>query len=68
MEETENEIRVEVIPSDAELELPEILIGIEFSFIVGLIRKATKEQSVPLRATSKQNMHNTAYAARVRSA
>ncbi len=63
VEETENEVSVEIAPSDAELELPEILIGIEFVFIVGLIRKATKEQIVPLRATSRQNMHNTAYAA-----
>lgn len=63
VEETETEVSVEVIPSDAELELPEILIGIEFAFIVGLIRKATKEQIVPLRATSRQSMHNTAYSA-----
>ena len=63
VEETENEVSVEIVPSDEELELPEILIGIEFAFIIGLIRKATKEQIVPLRAASKQKMHNTAYAA-----
>ena len=63
VEETENEVSVEVVSSNTELELPEILIGIEFAFVVGLIRKATKEQIVPLRATSKQKMHNTAYAA-----
>ncbi len=63
VEETENEVSVEVMSGNTELELPEILVGIEFVFVVGLIRKATKEQIVPLRAITKQKMHNTAYAA-----
>ena len=62
VEETENEVSVEVMSGNTELELPEILVGIEFAFIVGLIRKATKEQIVPLRATTKLKMHNAAYA------
>jgi len=63
VEETESEVSVEVMSGNTELELPEILVGIEFAFVVGLIRKATKEQIVPLRATTKQKMHNTTYAA-----
>ena len=63
VEETESEVSVEVLSGNTELELPEILVGIEFAFVVGLIRKATKEQIVPLRATSKQKTRDTAYAA-----
>ena len=63
VEETESAVSVEVLSDNTELELPEILVGIEFAFVVGLIRKATKEQIVPLRATSKQKTRDTAYAA-----
>ena len=35
VEETEAEISVEILSADPELELPEILIGIEFAFLVG---------------------------------
>lgn len=44
------------------MELPEILIGIEFAFLVGLIRKATKEPVTPLSATVKRPMKNRALA------
>ena len=40
--ETETEVSVEVLSANPELELPEILVGIEFVFLVGLIRKAIK--------------------------
>ncbi len=43
--------------------MPEILVGIEFVFLVGLIRKATKEPITPLSATVKSAMHNSAYSA-----
>ena len=60
--ETESEVCVEIISADAELELPEILVGTEFVFLVGLLRKATKENVQPVRAAAKQKMHNHAYA------
>ena len=44
--ETETEVSVEVLSANPELELPEILVGIEFVFLVELIRKATKEESL----------------------
>lgn len=56
VEETETEVSVEILSGNSELELPEILVGIEFVFLVGLIRKATKEQIAPLSATAKQPM------------
>ena len=62
VEETEAEISVEILSADPELELPEILIGIEFVFLVGLIRKATKEPITPLSATVKRPMKNRALA------
>lgn len=63
VEETETEVSIEILSANAELELPEILVGIEFVFLVGLIRKATKESITPLSVTVKQPMKNPAYAA-----
>ena len=63
VEETETEVSIEILSANAELELPEILVGIEFVFLVGLIRKATKENITPLSVTAKQPMKNPAYAA-----
>lgn len=62
VEETDNEVSVVILSADKELEIPEILIGIEFVFITGLIRRATKENIKPLGATSTQEMHNKEYA------
>lgn len=62
VEETEAEISVEILSADPELELPEILIGIEFAFLVGLIRKVTKKPIAPLSATVKRPMKNRALA------
>lgn len=62
VEETETEVSVEILSANPELELPEILVGIEFVFLVGLIRKATKESITPLSVTAKQPMKNPAYA------
>ena len=60
--ETETEVSVEVLSANPELELPEILVGIEFVFLVELIRKATKESITPLSVTAKQLMKNPSYA------
>ena len=62
VEETETEVSVEILSANPELGLPEILVGIEFVFLVGLIRKATKESITPLSVTAKQPMKNLAYA------
>ena len=62
VEETETEVSVEILSANSELELPEILVGIEFAFLVGLIRRATREQITPLSATAKRPMKNRAYA------
>ena len=62
IEERENDICVELVSADAERELPEILIGTEFVFLVGLLRKATKEPLQPVRVTVRQELRNPAYA------
>ena len=62
VEEIETEVSVEILSANPELELPEILVGIEFAFLVGLIRKATKENITPLSVMVKQPMKNPAYA------
>jgi len=59
---TGSEVCVEVVSADAELELPESLVGTEFAFLVGLLRKATREKIRPVRATAKQEIRNHAYA------
>lgn len=61
--ETDDEVGVEIFAGDTERELPEILVGTEFAFIVGLIRKATKEMIRPIGATARIAMLNPAYAA-----
>ena len=62
IEESENEVTVDVISAEAGWELPEILVGIEYVFIIGLIRKATKEEIKPIAVTVKHEMKNSAYA------
>ena len=62
VEESENEVSVDVVSAEAGLELPEILVGIEYVFIIGLIRKATKEEIKPVAVTVKHEMKNGAYA------
>ena len=60
--ETDSEVFVEIVSADEGLELPEILVGTEFAFLVGLLRKATKEKIQPVKATVKREMRNAAYA------
>lgn len=59
--ETESEVIVEISSFDEKLQLPEILVGIEFVFVVNLIRKATKEDIKPIRATVINEMRNKLY-------
>ena len=63
VEETETALSVELVSARAGLELPEILVGIEFVFLVGLIRKATQEPVTPLSAAARQPVKDPAYAA-----
>lgn len=62
VEETETALSVELVSARAGLELPEILVGIEFVFLVGLIRKATQEPVTPLSAAARQPVKDPAYA------
>ncbi len=62
VEESAAEVSVEILPESGVPELPEILIGIEFAFLVGLIRKATRESIAPLSAMAGRSMKNHAYA------
>lgn len=62
VEETETQVSIEILSADEKLQLPEILVGMEFVFITGLIRRATKEKIIPIAATATKTMHNKAYA------
>ena len=53
---------MELVSARAGLKLPEILVGIEFVFLVGLIRKATQEPVTPLSAAARQPVKDPAYA------
>ena len=61
VEESEDEVSVEIVSGDESIELPEILVGTEFVFIVGLIRRATKVPIKPLRAEVKNELRNSTY-------
>lgn len=62
IEESDNSVSVEILSADKDLSLPEILVGIEFVFITGLIRKATKVNISPVSASATHKMTNNAYA------
>ena len=62
VKETENEVSVEIVAADGSPELPPVLVGMEFVFLVGLIRKAAKEKIVPVSAMAKEKMPGDAYA------
>lgn len=59
--ENDSDISLEIKPYDENAEIPEILIGVEFVFLVNLIRKATKVNIVPKSVTTKNTMTNKAY-------
>ena len=58
--ENENEINI-CIKGQEDIELPEIIIGIEMVLLTNLIRKATKENIVPARVTVKKYFDNINY-------
>lgn len=62
VEESESEVCV-TLYADSAAELPGVLVGMEFVFLVGLIRKASKVPVVPLAATARIALQNSAYAA-----
>nr|WP_302599615.1 helix-turn-helix domain-containing protein [uncultured Cellulosilyticum sp.] len=55
-------ISVEIASENHSLELPEILVGTEFIFLVHLIRSATKKDIIPVQVMVKQKMKNSVYA------
>ena len=59
--ENNNSIAVELKSVEKDLELPEILTGIELIFLINLIRKATKENIIPLKVKSKYSFKNKEY-------
>lgn len=61
VEEHETTVSVTLLADGTNTPLPEILVGIEFVFLVNLLRKATKTPLVPLSATAKAALHNPAY-------
>lgn len=59
-EQNEHEITVE-IKGDENIELPEIIVGIEMVLLTNLIRKATKENIIPLRISVLKPFINPEY-------
>ncbi len=58
----ENSVAVEIGSEGDTGDLPEILVGIEFTFVTNLIRKATKENIVPKSVTAKKSFNNPEFA------
>ena len=59
---TENEKEIAVrIGGEEDIELPEIIIGIEMVLLTNLIRKATKEKIVPTKVTAAKAFQNPNY-------
>ncbi len=59
--ETEDEILIELKFEDLSYELPSFLIGLEFSFLVHLMRRATKKQIVPKKVTTVNELKSLKY-------
>lgn len=60
---TETEVLVKIVSADPHLPLPPILAGMEFAFLTGLIRKATRQTVIPLRAETARELYGGAWAA-----
>ena len=58
--ENDNEIAV-CIKGEEDIELPEIIVGIEMVLLTNLIRKATKEKIVPVKVAIKKPFQNPNY-------
>ena len=52
--ENEDEETVELVPGDQTLALPCFLVQSEFSFLIGMIRRATQEEIKPVRIRMKE--------------
>lgn len=61
VEESTDTIGLVIMPENEQLELPEILIGIEMVFLVNLIQKATKKEIIPIHVTVRNKMKNNVY-------
>lgn len=49
------------IKGEENIELPEIIIGVEMVLLTNLIRKATKENIIPIKITTKNSFQNPEY-------
>ena len=58
--ENEQEIAVE-IKGEENIEIPEIIIGVEMVLLTNLIRKATKENIIPVKITVQKSFENPQY-------
>jgi AraC-like DNA-binding protein len=61
--ESEEKVFIEITAKNENLELPELLIGVELIFLVHLIRNATKEDIHPLNITVRHQLLNPIYKA-----
>lgn len=46
--ETQDSLSIEIIPGDPTYKIPPFLVESEFAFLIGIIRKATRESIVPV--------------------
>ena len=63
VQETAEALTLTIACDGVDADIPEMLIGMEFVFLLTLLRRATKENIVPMRATAARAMRNPAYAA-----
>lgn len=56
----EHETSIEFLSGSSEIELPKFVVESEISFLVNIIRKATKEQITPVRITTKMKLDDGA--------
>lgn len=61
VEESAEEVSVEITAKNNKLELPELLVGTELIFLVHLIRNATKTDISPISVTIRKKMPNSVY-------
>ena len=52
---------VSLLPEDPDCELPEIVLGVEMVLIVNLIRKATRNDIIPLKVIVRHPFDNSCY-------
>ena len=60
IQDEEDSAAVELLSGDASLEIPQFLVISEFAFLTGMMRKATKEDVIPVKIQMKESLNDAA--------